>query len=304
MRYLSHVLFAAALALAAGCKSLDQAAFQSLSAAGDKMAQSTRTSYTALEDLLRQKQRAFLLKQPDPPWVSNRAALLNPSLVEPRQVDARVKMAEALAAYAKKLSNLAAGPDLGKFDASVRAAADALAGFDTNALATLGFPKSITISTNQAEAAARIVQDVGHLLLEHAQKSQLQKLIAANSSTIDKFTMLLAKDIGSASDEGMRAVFHRSLLLRLQQVAGDMDEWKKGEKEREALLDNSIALAAQMQAQDDSLAALRDACLQFAVAHRQLLEVVRNSQSVSAERSIQALENLANDAINFANKVK
>jgi len=187
----------------------------------------------------------------------------------------------------KKLANVAAGPDLNKFDASLRSVADGLAGFDTTSLNSLGFPKNITVTTNQAEAAAQIVQDFGHLLLEQAVKSQLKKFIAANSGKVDKFTALLAEDIGADVHEGMRDVLHRSILFRLQQVAGDTDEWKKGAKEREALVDSSIALAAQMQSQDDSLAALRDACLQFAVAHRQLLQVVETSESFSADRSIQ-----------------
>ncbi len=288
-----------------GCASIDESPFNDFSAAGDKITQGTQDTYTGVQAILHEKQVNYLVAQTNAPWFGdNREVLFQPYLVDPAFIEARVQMAQALAAYAKKLANLAGGPNYENFDSSTKAVADSLAGFDTNALAKLGFPATIPFNQGQTEAAANIVDDVAHLLLAQMSKNELKKYIIKNESKIDAFTELLAIDIGYGTDqngnpdEGIRGLYYRNLYKQLEAVASKTEEWQQADEAgRKQIVENCLTQAENLRNQDASLVALRDSYKQFAVANHQLIKVMADSESFDATQAIQVLNGMV-DHIN------
>ena len=297
-RYYAFTLGSLVVALS-GCKSIDKSPFNDLSTAGDKMVQGTTDTYTGVQTILRAKQVSYLMGQDAPPWVGdNRNELFRPNLIDPDVFDARLKMAQALSGYAKKLATLADGPDYQKFDASAQAVANSLAGFDTDALAKLGFPTKIPFSKDTADDAANIVSDVAHLIMAEVSKHELKHYIEANEVKIDKFTALLAADIGQHTDDkgrptdGIRALYYKNIYAQLQVAAGDTNEWSKGDAARTTLVNKSFDLADELRTQDASLVALQKAYLQFAIVNHQLIKTVADSESFDAAQAVSVLNGL------------
>ena len=205
--------------------------------------------------------------------------VVSTSLFNSDDLAIREKVLQGLSTYAASLSTLAGNSADTSFDTQAKALGTNIQNLDSDAV-TLNFRKSNILGSSEAGALTTAITALGEWLIDYKREIALKAAVNKMKDPINNVTKLLAKEIGSSRNDGLRGVLDGDYKLLLQSndvlLSHCRQQTPVPEYEVEQLYMNGIALQKQRTSDDAMLAQTASALLKIGQTHALLVDAANN----------------------------
>jgi hypothetical protein len=283
--------------LTTGCLSPLAKHAAAFSAATATVIDGSEDAYRAAMQLRLQEQAAASVYAYDknPQWSPYKDPV---PLLTPDQLNARIKVLDALKAYADTLVDLTSGKPSKDLEANAQAVGTNLQGLNQSLATNLStaVPNLPVMSTANANAASTAVLALAEYLISRKVKAALPKVAQDMNTTVTTLCELLNSDI---------TILRRQADVEYQTLIEEENQSIQHEGtavspyERRLEIGNLLVLAAQQKANDDMLAKLQTALHTLAMTHQALAAAAQGNNPESIAQKIAELQAAGKDLGNY-----